>query len=121
MCLFCDINEGKIPSYTLYEDEIVKCFLDLNQTCLGHILIEPKVHTLDINTIDNDTLIHVFDVERKLRKRLENKLKIDGITLMINDGIAQEVKHFHMHLMPKYENKPNEMSMEELYEILKED
>ena len=51
MCIFCKIIEGEIPSKTIYEDDIVKCFLDLDQTDLGHTLIIPKEHTLDITTI----------------------------------------------------------------------
>lgn len=29
-CLFCKIVKGEIPSYTVYEDEKVKVFLDIN-------------------------------------------------------------------------------------------
>ena len=28
-CLFCKIVKGEIPSYTVYEDEKVKVFLDM--------------------------------------------------------------------------------------------
>lgn len=120
MCIFCKIIEGEIPSKTIYEDDKVKCFLDLNQTDLGHTLIIPKEHTLDITTIDKDTLNHIYDIAKKLKVRLENKLNIDGLTILNNSGIAQEVKHFHMHLIPKYEVKKT-MDIDELYEILKED
>ena len=120
MCIFCKIIDGEIPSKTIYEDDIVKCFLDLDQSDLGHTLIIPKEHTLDITTIDNDTLNHIYDVVKILKIRLENKLNIDGLTILNNSGIAQEVKHFHMHLIPKYENKKT-MDIDELYEILKED
>ena len=47
MCIFCKIVEGEIPSYTLYEDEHVKAFLDISQVCKGHTLILfLLVHTL---------------------------------------------------------------------------
>ena len=120
MCLFCDIVDNKIKSYTLYEDDVVKCFLDLNQECLGHMLIIPKHHTLDIFTIDDDTLKHIFKVAKKMIKRCEDKLKCDGVTFLQNNGIAQDIKHFHLHLLPKY-NSPKTISMEKLYELLKED
>lgn len=120
MCIFCKIIDGEIPSNTIYEDDKVKCILDLNQMCLGHTLIIPKEHTLDINTIDKNTLSHIFDVAKMLDKRFKTKLNNDGLTIAINSGIAQEVKHFHMHLMPKYENSKT-METDELYEILKED
>ena len=121
MCLFCNIVDGKIPSYTLYEDDVVKCFLDLNQECLGHTLIVPKTHTLDNTTIDNNTLLHVFEISKILENRIKNKLKVEGISIMINNGIAQDIKHFHMHIMPKYSNKPDALELDKLYEILKED
>ncbi len=120
MCIFCDIVENKINSYTIYEDDIVKCFLDLNQECLGHTLVIPKKHTLDINSIDDETISHIYKISKMIMKRCEEKLKCDGITLLQNNGIAQDVKHFHLHILPKYENK-YELSMEEVYEKLKED
>ena len=41
-CLFCKIIEGSIPSKTIYEDELVKVFLDINPNTNGHCLIIPK-------------------------------------------------------------------------------
>ena len=43
-CVFCKIASGEIPSYTLYEDEDFKVFLDLSPTSFGHALIIPKEH-----------------------------------------------------------------------------
>ena len=43
-CIFCKIINNEIPSYTLYEDEIVKVFLDINPERPGHTLIIPKNH-----------------------------------------------------------------------------
>lgn len=37
-CLFCKIVKGEIPSYTVYEDEKVKVFLDINPNNDGHLL-----------------------------------------------------------------------------------
>ena len=44
MCIFCEIAEGKIPSYKVYEDDLVIAFLDLSQVTLGHTLVLPKKH-----------------------------------------------------------------------------
>ena len=43
-CIFCKIIEGNVPSKTVYEDEIVKVFLDANPNHNGHTLIVPKKH-----------------------------------------------------------------------------
>ena len=41
-CLFCKIINGDISSYTIFEDELVKVFLDINPNTNGHTLIIPK-------------------------------------------------------------------------------
>ena len=58
-CLFCKIISGDIPSNTIYEDEIVKVFLDINPTSNGHCLIVPKKHYTNIEDIDLETLKYI--------------------------------------------------------------
>ena len=117
-CLFCKIINNEIPSYTIYEDEIVKAFLDINPDSNGHLLIIPKEHTLDLESIDMETLNHILIVAKKLKKVLEDKLNIDGLTLIQNSGDVQEVKHFHLHLKPFYNEKQEILDIEKVYEIL---
>lgn len=117
-CVFCEIVNGTIPSYTIYEDDVVKCFLDINPNSVGHTLIIPKKHYNDIVDIDNEVLTHIFDVVRKIKKLMEEKLNIDGLTLIQNNGDVQEVKHFHLHLKPYYNNGKS-MSVEDVYNLLK--
>lgn len=119
MDIFCKIINGEIPSYKLYEDELVLCFLDINPESTGHCLIIPKKHYTNIDDIDLDTLKHIFEVAKIIKKRLEDKLHIDGLTFIQNNGDVQEVKHYHLHLKPYY-NNGTKMSVEEVYEILKE-
>lgn len=117
-CLFCKIINREITSYKIYEDEQLLVFLDLNQEYPGHSLIVTKKHYVTILEIPNDLLIHIFDVVKKLEKKYKEILKIDGLTLLQNNGIAQDIKHFHLHLIPKYKNKKS-ISIEEVYEKLK--
>ncbi|HPF83446.1 MAG TPA: HIT domain-containing protein, partial [Bacilli bacterium] len=58
-CIFCKIIDNEISSYTIYEDEIVKVFLDIDQSSQGHMLVIPKEHTLDMTTISDETLMHI--------------------------------------------------------------
>lgn len=117
-CIFCKIVNGDIPSYTIYEDDCVKCFLDINPESNGHTLIIPKKHYKDLFDISNDTLIHIIEVVKNLEKLYKEKLNIDGITLIQNNGDAQEVKHFHLHLKPYY-NSNNLLDVKEIFEKLK--
>ena len=97
MDIFCKIVNNELPSYTLYEDDIVKVFLDVNPNHNGHTLIVPKKHYQDFFDIDDETLYHVLKVAKDL---------------------GQEVKHFHLHLIPRYNNE-KKIPVEEIYNILK--
>ena len=61
-CIFCKIINNEIPSYTLYEDENVKCILDINPISKGHTLIIPKKHFKDIVDIDSSTQNETGDI-----------------------------------------------------------
>lgn len=119
-CIFCKIIDGEIPSYTVYEDEIVKVFLDVNPTSNGHMLVVPKHHTLNIDTIDSSTLLHVMNVAKMMKQLLEETLHVDGVSLIQNNGLAKEVKHFHLHVQPYYEQKQELLLVEQVYKTIKE-
>lgn len=114
-CIFCKIVAGEIPSYTLYEDEVVKVFLDTNPDVDGHTLIIPKKHYQDLFDIDDDTLMHIMRVAKKIDKLLKDKLNTDGLTLVQNNGLKQEVKHFHLHLKPQYKEEKPVAQLEDIY------
>lgn len=118
-CIFCKIIAGEIPSYTLYEDDIVKCFLDVNPDSNGHTLIIPKQHIKDLDDMDGATWDHIFHVTKKIKQLLEEKLQIDGLTLVQNNGAVQEVKHFHLHLKPYYQEAQDIKPVEEIFQKLK--
>ena len=75
-CLFCKIVKGEIPSYTIYEDDIVKVFLDINPNSNGHCLIIPKEHFTNIEDIDKDTLAHINQTSQNLYPILKEKLRL---------------------------------------------
>ena len=117
MDIFCKIIKGEIPAKKIYEDEVVMVILDVNPISNGHSLIIPMKHYNDLYDIDNDTLIHIMDVARKISDELTEKLHCDGITLEQNNGIAQEVKHYHLHVIPKYKYDDIK-DVDEVYNIL---
>ena len=118
-CIFCKIINGDIPSYKLYEDEFVLCFLDINPESNGHCLIIPKEHYLDLDVIDENILNHIMKTSKKIKKLLEEKLNINGLTLVQNNGDVQEVKHYHLHLIPYYNEKQELKDIEEIYNTIK--
>lgn len=118
-CIFCKIIEGSISSYTIYEDDNVIAFLDINPDVNGHTLVVPKKHIKDIDDMDEVTFNHILKTTKKIKKLLENKLHIAGLTLVQNNGCIQEVKHFHLHLKPVYNDKHEIKEVKEIYNILK--
>lgn len=115
MDIFCKIIKGEIPSKTIYEDDTVKVILDVNPKTNGHSLIIPKTHYQDLFDIESDVLNHIMDVSKKISNLLKEKLDCQGITLEENNGISQMVKHFHLHIIPNYNNKQEKLELEEVF------
>ena len=115
-CIFCKIANGEIPAKVIYEDEIVKAYLDINPIATGHTLIIPKKHFTDLDDIDLETINHIMKVAKDIKKLLEEKLGAKGIKLMQNNGVFQDVKHYHLHLIPDC-NVPKK-ELDEVFEIL---
>ena len=124
-CLFCKIIEGSIPSKTIYEDELVKVFLDINPNTNGHCLIIPKKHIVTVKEVDSILTTHILEVEKKMYDLLKEKLNIKGLTIVQNNELGQEVKHYHVHLIPRYEDDNwninfNQKSLKDTDEIYQE-
>ena len=118
-CVFCKIINNELPSYTLYEDSIVKVFLSIDPFSNGHTLIIPKKHYIDFEDIDLETINHINKISKEIYKLLKEKFNFDGIKFVQNNGCIQEVKHYHLHLIPIYNNKKDKLSVEQIYEIIK--
>jgi len=105
-CIFCKIIAGEILCFKVYEDSDVLAFLDIKPATKGHTLVIPKQHAQDIFDIQGEALERVSIVAKKLSARLKEVLGVDGIRLSQSNGHAagQEVMHFHLHVIPRYEN-----------------
>ena len=124
-CLFCKIIEESIPSKTIYEDELVKVFLDINPNTNGHCLIIPKKHIVTVKEVDSILTTHILEVEKKIYDLLKEKLNIKGLTIVQNNELGQEVKHYHVHLIPRYEDDNwninfNQKSLKDTDEVYQE-
>ena len=127
-CIFCKIANGEIPSKTLYEDPEFRVILDLGPATKGHALILPKEHAGDLYELPEESAAKAMTLAQKIGKTMEQKLHCDGLNLVQNNGEAagQTVRHFHLHLIPRYVNdgqsinwKPGKPSDEELEAIRK--
>jgi histidine triad (HIT) family protein len=127
-CIFCKLANGEIPSATIYEDEDFRVILDLNPAAKGHALILPKEHAADLFEMPEERVQKAFALAKKMAGKMRDVLKCDGFNLVQNNGTAagQTVFHFHIHLIPRYENDgagitwpQGSLSEEDKNEILK--
>ena len=111
-CIFCKIANGDIPSKALYEDEDFKVILDLGPATKGHALILPKNHADNLFELPCEDAAKVLCVAKKVAGMMKDKLHCDGLNLVQNNGAAagQTVSHFHVHVIPRYENDGQEIS-----------
>ena len=105
-CIFCKIANGAIPSATVYEDEAFRVILDIAPAAKGHALILPKEHYANLWELGEEEAAKVLAIAAKVSAAQKKALGCDGVNLLQNNGVAagQTVFHFHMHLIPRYDN-----------------
>lgn len=106
MCVFCKIINGEIPSKKLYEDDDVISILDISQATLGHSLIIPKKHFDNLLDIEENYLNKCVNVAKKVAGAIYKTYDVKGFNMLQNTGSAagQSVNHFHIHIIPRYDN-----------------
>jgi histidine triad (HIT) family protein len=105
-CVFCGIRDGKIPCFKIYEDDKTLAFMDINPLNDGHCLVIAKNHAENLYEIPEEDLARVMQTVKKLALALRVVLKPEGLNLFQANGKAafQSVFHFHIHLVPRWEN-----------------
>ena len=128
-CIFCKLANGVFPTNSIYEDDNFNVILDNGPATKGHALILPKEHADDLFELPDDTAAEAFKLAKKLGKHIMEVLGADGLNVVQNNGEAagQTVRHFHLHLIPRYDNdgqkiqwEPTSPSSEELAKIKEE-
>jgi histidine triad (HIT) family protein len=104
-CIFCEIVNGNIPAYKVYEDNDLLAFLDISQNTKGHTLLIPKKHVKNIYELDEETASRIFKAVPKIARALKRQFNPIGMNIINNaDKPLQSVFHFHIHFIPRYEN-----------------
>jgi histidine triad (HIT) family protein len=106
-CLFCAIIAGELPSRRVFEDDSAVAFLDINPWQAGHTLVVPRRHVDDLLDPD-EALSEIAPAISSTARLLVDRLAADGLNLLSSArGVAgQEVFHLHVHLIPRYADKP---------------
>ena len=102
-CIFCKIINKETPSKIIYENDLVIAILDAFPSSLGHTLIIPKKHFVNIYDVEEEYLVEIIKVAKKLSLAYKEVWGIDNLQLIHNAGqdAQQKVFHFHLHLIPR--------------------
>ena len=106
-CIFCKIVQKQAPASILYEDDAVMVFLDIRPLNMGHTLVIPKAHYVDIFDIPTKELAAIHIVAKKVSFAVKKATAADGISIIQQNGKAagQDIFHFHVHVVPRFEGQ----------------
>jgi histidine triad (HIT) family protein len=128
-CLFCRIAAGELQAEIVQEDEHTVAFMDINPWTRGHALVIPRRHSRNLYNIDDGDLHRTAAASKRLAERMRDRLGCDGVNLLnaCEPAAWQSVFHFHIHVIPRYEDdplqlptRPREADQEELARVAAE-
>jgi diadenosine tetraphosphate (Ap4A) HIT family hydrolase len=100
--IFAKILRGEIPNETVFEDDDVLAFRDINPQAPVHVLVIPKGDYVSLDDFTRDAPAET--VGRFFRKvgEIARQLGVaeEGYRVIANIGAdgGQEVPHFHVHI-----------------------
>src|SRR5215218_3341575 len=82
--------------------------MDIAPATPGHALVVPRRHWADLLEIDAEDLSATMTAAQRLARHVKEVLDADGVNLINSCGAAawQTVSHFHIHVVPRYEDDP---------------
>jgi len=99
-CLFCKIVRKEIPAKIVHETADTLAFRDINPQAPQHILVIPKRHIANLNTLDDPSVVaRLTDAARAIAS--QEGFADNGYRAVINtlaDG-GQTVDHLHVHVL----------------------
>ncbi len=101
-CVFCKIVRGELPSWKVWENEQAIAIFDLDPITAYHTLVLPKSHYENIFEIPPDLLKEVIAATQQVCLLYREKLGIQSMHLLNNNGrqALQSVFHMHIHIIP---------------------
>jgi histidine triad (HIT) family protein len=106
-CVFCKIVRRQSPASIIYEDETVMAFLDIRPLNMGHTLVIPKAHYVDIFDTPGEQISQVHKVSKQIALAVKKATKADGVSIIQQNGEAagQDIFHLHVHVVPRFEGQ----------------
>ena len=111
-CIFCKLANGIFATNSIYEDGDFNIILDASPATPGHALILPKEHYANIYEMPEELLAKAMKLAKHQVLHMKEVLRADGFNVVQNNGetAGQTVMHYHLHLIPRYENDGQEIN-----------
>lgn len=105
-CIFCQISNGLDSASFVYEDEQIFGILSLDQPNPYKVLIIPRSHVESVYDLSEKQAADIFRATVKVSRAIREASNCEGLNLVQSNGrvAGQDVFHFHMHLIPRFEN-----------------
>jgi histidine triad (HIT) family protein len=100
-CIFCKIVRKEIPAEVVSEDESSISFLDINPVNVGHLLVIPKEHHENMIATPDDLVQKLFLKSKILMQAVKEGTGADYVIVSV---VGIDVPHFHIHLIPRFNN-----------------
>ncbi len=114
--IFSKIIADEIPSYKIYEDDVVYAFLDINPMQKGHTLVVPKVEVDYLFDLDEKLFDRYMHRVRYVAQIIKAKTNCKRVCVVV-EGYA--VPHAHVHLIPT--NLPDDFDKNNIYKATEEE
>ena len=103
-CIFCDMIEGKLSCYMIYQDDDCIVILDKYPIDNGHSLIITKKPYEKLTDMGIDEVAKLFSKIPKIANAIMSATNADAFSIAQNNGKAakQIVPHVHIHIIPRY-------------------
>ncbi len=101
-CLFCKMVSGVIKPATVYEDDEVLAFKDINPQAPVHVLVIPKRHIATLNDLkpaDAALVGKLVLVAGNIARTLDVADSGYRTVMNCNADAGQSVWHVHLHLL----------------------
>ena len=107
-CIFCGIVAGDLPAEIVDSDEHTVAFLDINPATPGHAVVVPRAHAADLMDTPAEDLERTMVAARRLAQRMDETLEPAGFNILnaCRPAAWQTVFHYHLHVIPRYEDDP---------------
>ncbi|MEM1804805.1 MAG: HIT family protein [Nanopusillaceae archaeon] len=103
-CIFCKIAENIITSYKIYEDEDIVCVLNIFPVNPGHLIIFPRKHCEDLNSLDDGIYVKMLVLAKKLSEVLKIIFNTNKIVILLYlNKDYEKTRHISIEIFPRFD------------------